>query len=305
MRVVVKATGLQADTIRKWQSRHQAVEPARTQGRSRRFRARDIRRLQLLKTLTEAGHAIGALARLTDEELARLVHGETASLEENLEKPAPDGETRFASLVRDYLAAIERYDLRPAAELLTRAAAMLPPDELALQLAAPLLREVGLRWSRGKASVAHEHLVSAQLRGVLSLSLHLRASLPGARKLLVATPEGHRHEFGALIGALLASARGLVPIYLGPDVPEPDLREAVDGTRPAALLLSVVRDLSPAELHRLVATLARLASRLPVWLGLPAGHALARARPSARLFHSYLEFDLALTQLASSDRPPA
>ena len=58
-----------------------------------------------------------------------------------------------------------------------------------------------------------------------------------ARKIIATTPEGHYHEFGVLIGALLAADRGLDPVYLGPNLPEKDVLAAVEpdarGPRPA------------------------------------------------------------------------
>jgi MerR family transcriptional regulator, light-induced transcriptional regulator len=298
MRIAVQATGLTADTIRKWQQRHGAIAPGRTAGNSRRFTARDIRRLQLLKQLTERGHPIREVARLPEHELEHLL----APSAEAAAGTAAERADAFAEYRSDYLAALERYDLRAAGETLARAATLLQPTEFALRVTAPLLREVGMRWAHGRTTVAQEHAVSAQLRGLLSLALHLRTTQPGSRRVLVATPEGHRHEFGALIGAIQAAGHGLEPIYLGPDVPEAELVQAAEASRATVLLLSVVRDCPPAELEHLAGALSRLAARWPIWLGLPLGHPLVAAAPGIRALHAFEELDLALTQLAASAR---
>jgi len=294
MRVAVEATGLAADTIRKWQLRHGAVEPGRTRGNSRRFSATDIRRLLMLKRLTERGHPIREVARLTVPELERMLAPAAAP-----GTAVEDDSRHFAALRAEYMGALGRYDLRAAADLLARAATLLRPADFALRVAAPLLREVGNRWADGRYGVAHEHALSAQLRGMLSLALHLRATQPGARRVLVATPEGHLHEFGALIGAILVSSHGLEPVYLGPDVPEADLAKAAEASRAALILLSVARSCPPEELGHLAGVLARLATRAPLWLGSPPGHPLSAA-PGILAIHAFEDLDLALARLAAS-----
>lgn len=73
---VAGLTGLDPHTIRAWERRHRAVSPVRSAGGSRRYGARDVARLQLLKALVDAGEAIGGVARLDDgalrERLVRL-----------------------------------------------------------------------------------------------------------------------------------------------------------------------------------------------------------------------------------------
>ncbi len=68
---VSNMTGLTTDTIRAWEKRYQAVSPERTPGGGRSYSDEDVQRLQLLGMLTELGHSIGSLARLSDETLRR------------------------------------------------------------------------------------------------------------------------------------------------------------------------------------------------------------------------------------------
>jgi methanogenic corrinoid protein MtbC1 len=125
----------------------------------------------------------------------------------------------------------------------------------------------------------------------------------GARRVVVTTPEGQLHEFGALVGALLCASRGFEPVYLGPSLPEADIRLAIDQSRAELLVLSVARDATSAERAALSALLRRLAERVETWVGLPEGHALVGARTGVRLFHRYEEFDMALTQLGVAGHP--
>jgi len=295
MRVVTRLTGLNADTVRVWERRYGAVEPPRTEGRARRFTAQDVRRLLLIREAIGRGHAIRDVARLSEGELQSLL-GQTGALERGSESAsAVPPEDAHARLRAEYLAALERFDVRRAGDILARSAALMEPTELVLEVIAPILREIGDRWEHGAMSVAHEHVGSAQLRSLLFAMMRLPGPQPGARKVLVTTPPGQLHEFGALIGAFVAASRGYEAIYLGPDLPESDLDVALELSRADLVLLSVVRDVSREELALLAASVRRLKGVAEVWVGLPEDHEAVAALSDVRLFHSYRDLDCALT----------
>ena len=70
---VASLTGLDAHTIRAWERRYGAVEPNRSDSGRRRYDDRDVERLRLLRSVTEAGHAIGQVARRSNEDLRELL----------------------------------------------------------------------------------------------------------------------------------------------------------------------------------------------------------------------------------------
>src|SRR5688572_23258058 len=72
MGLVVKRTGLSPHVIRIWERRYQAVSPARTDGGHRSYLEEDVLRLILLRQLTEAGHKISSIAKLTTAELEEI-----------------------------------------------------------------------------------------------------------------------------------------------------------------------------------------------------------------------------------------
>lgn len=302
MRVVARMTGLSPDTIRAWERRYEAVVPERTSGNTRRYSAEDVRRLALLKELTEQGHTISGVARLHEPELQRLLTPQDAILPTRetprtsaLDSAQFTAESSPLDGVKEaYLTAVARLDARRASEILVRVATLLDARDVVLRVVAPILQEVGERWSHNELGTAHEHFVSAQLRGLVASLLRLSPPDRGARKILMTTPAGHRHEFGILAGALLASGRGYETIYLGPDLPDDELDWAASMSRADIVLLSVVRDVEPTEARRIGDALARVATRSRVWIGLPDGHPLVDATPFARHFHRYEDLDLAL-----------
>ncbi|MEZ4268067.1 MAG: MerR family transcriptional regulator [Myxococcota bacterium] len=300
MRLVSRMTGLTAATIRAWERRYGAIEPARTEGNTRLFAAADVRRLALLREATERGHSIGIAARLDDDALNQLLARPTA---DDASLPALQPEPSHAThgpLCDAYLDAIDQYEARRGHELLHRAAALLPGRELVMEVVLPIIRAVGKRWEAGSFSVGQEHLVSSQLSALLGALRQLAPSDRGAPRVIVAAPSGHRHEFGLLVGALLAASRGLEPVYLGADLPVSDIERAASKSRATLVIVAVVRDVEPAELPALASSLQALATRHRTWVGCPLGHDLIPAAPAARYFHDFESLDLALVHVGSA-----
>lgn len=221
---VARRTGLSPDVLRVWERRHHAVDPFRTAGGTRLYSEAQVRRLEMLAALVTSGHRIGRLARLSDDALAALFFEEG--------RPAGIAEVASASLaapvlgcelIERVLEALESIDSVRVEQLLTPVFLSLGPRDFTLELALPLLREVGERWAAGRLSVAAEHAAVAVLRTLLGGSIRRHPGRDARRRALFATPEGERHEFGILAAALLASDVGMDTIYLGCEVPVVDI----------------------------------------------------------------------------------
>jgi cobalamin-dependent methionine synthase I len=88
--------------------------------------------------------------------------------------------------------------------------------------------------------------------GKLAVSYKLSESSP---KLVVATPVGQLHEFGALMANVTAVSEGWQTVYLGPNLPAAEIALAVRQNRAAAVALSIVY---PSDDPRVVSDLAEL-----------------------------------------------
>ena len=102
--------------------------------------------------------------------------------------------------------------------------AALGPVSFARDVVAPLMAEVGRRYEREEISVAGEHLRSATVRTLLGQAPHLTRRADSGPAAIFTTPEGELHELGLLVAALCAQSAGLRVIYLGPQLPAPELR---------------------------------------------------------------------------------
>jgi len=78
IRAAAKLAGLTPDTLRAWERRYRAVVPARGQ-RGRLYSEAQVSRLRWLRDAVSAGHAIGQVASLSDQDIRGLLNRQRAS----------------------------------------------------------------------------------------------------------------------------------------------------------------------------------------------------------------------------------
>lgn len=261
IQVAARRAGLTPDLLRAWERRYGVVTPGRTQGSHRLYSDEDIERLRLIHEAVNAGRRIGQVARLGQEELRNLVDSDrafpgTAASGAGEEVPAPPG----PPLVGACLAAIEALDQEELVRILEKEAINQPVPALVEGLIQPLLETIGREWGAGKLRICHEHMSSSVLRTFIDSLRASRPAPPGAPHLLVGTPAGQHHEFGALITTLFAEVDGWRVTYLGPNLPAEELAAAVSQTGARALALSV--SFPPDDPH-LARELKKLGKLLP------------------------------------------
>ena len=299
MRVVARLTGLSPDAIRVWERRYQAITPQRTSGGSRRFSADDVRRLQLLRRATGNGHSICAIANLGEKELESLpiIDAAVGKLESQEKSSSLATDTSFEQIRVNYLEAIRKFDIAKSYDVLSRAAAVLKPIDFIMQIVIPVLQQIGQEWVSGDLQIAHEHLASSQIKSIMCALVKSSVAQPGSTRIVVATPSGHWHEFGAMIAAFMAISRGFQVLYLGANLRETDLLFACEKFQANILMLSVLFHEKEETNERLASSLKTLSKKTSVWVGLPPTHPLAGQNTGARLFHRYEDYDFALTSL--------
>lgn len=268
IQVVARRTGLSADVLRAWEKRYAVVEPGRSEGGRRLYSDDDIERLRLLRRASRAGRRISQIATLASKELATLVHEDER--EESVVGPETRGDDAATAELhlKAALAAAERLDGRELERVLNRAMAVLSAPVLIEQVAAPLMRTIGERWSAGGVRPSHEHLASAVLLQVLGRVLEATEPPSVAPNLVVATPAGQSHEFGALFVAVSAAAEGWRVTYLGPNLPADDLAAAVRDTGAEAVAVSLVFPEADADLANELRELRlKLPPAVPILVG--------------------------------------
>ena len=91
---------------------------------------------------------------------------------------------------------------------------------------------------------------------------------PGQPGLVVATPCGQRHEFGALFVAAAAATQGWRVTYLGTDLPAADIADVARSTGASGIAISLVFPADdPGIADQLVALRAAVGPTMPVLAG--------------------------------------
>ena len=264
IRAVARLTGISIDTLRAWERRHGAITPVRDD-RGRMYTEADIARPRLLRGAVEHGHSIGRLSGLSDSALRKLTATVPAA-----GAPAPDPVRRTALDAATLETALNTFDAAGIYQEIARLATVLRPIDLVRDVLMPMLVRVGDDWHKGRASVAHEHVMSSTIRNILGsfLRLHVRPDVPA--RLLFATPSGDRHEIGTLGAAMLAASGGLGVAYLGPDLPARDIIDSVTPAGAQVLVLGLTTALGGKAKERELRTIVRgLPKDVELWTGGP------------------------------------
>lgn len=276
IQVVARRTGVSADALRAWERRYGAIQPKRVRGSRRLYSDADIQRVRLLSQAVGAGRRISQVADMTTVELASLVAEDVR--EETASHPTPGNGHRRASTqatgfdseahIEDCMDAIRHLDLPRLTSLLLDAEVRLTTPRFMKDLLAPLLHRIGREWEGGHLRIAHEHLATEALKALIQPLRSSRLVPPSAPAVVVTTPSGQLHEIGAMMAAVMASAAGWRPIYLGPNLPSVEIAAVVRQVGARSVLLSLVY---PHNDPLVSAEILRLRHLLPENVRLVAG----------------------------------
>jgi DNA-binding transcriptional MerR regulator/methylmalonyl-CoA mutase cobalamin-binding subunit len=257
LRAAARITGLSPELLRAWERRYRVVVPLRTPGGTRRYRAADLEKLRLVKAAVDAGHRIGNVARMEDDELRRCA----------LNLPAT---SQSQPQIQEVLAAVERIDSAETQRLLSFQLSALGPVRFARQIARPLVHEIGARWDRGELGIASEHMATSVLRSMFGAALQPSAASAMGPRILFATPSGEPHELGLQMAALTAMGAGADTLYIGADLPVEDLVSSAVQTEAVGVALSLVTIPEADARSYLEALREALPGDVHIWIG---GHA--------------------------------
>lgn len=241
---VARRLGVATGTLRTWDRRYGLGPSGHTAGSRRRYTARDLARLEVMRGLMIEG--------VTPAEAARVaLESELGEVDGQLVAHRPRGRRRTERAGGGRVVPLR--DASPAARGLARAAMSLDADACTSMLLAglrrrgvvatwdevllPVLGGVGERWRSTGHGVEVEHLLSECAETALRTGVRPREPLPGVRPVLLAglEPEDHRLPLVALAAAL--GEQAVRVRMLGVRLPLQALGDAVARTGPAAVFL--------------------------------------------------------------------
>lgn len=231
IKAVSKMTGLSPHVIRVWEKRYGAVKPMRTSTNRRLYSPNDAERLVLLRNAILAGHSIGNVFALPNEQLKILAAGADTK-----ELGAQAATGKFARAIQ----AVRAMDASRLLSLLESAIVDLGQHGLLEKFIAPLTHRIGELWQAGEISAAHEHFASAIIRDFLARNSRPFAWTSNRPTLIVATPSGQLHELGAVLVGAAANDVGWRVVYLGTSLPAAEIAGAAVQNKARAVALSIV-----------------------------------------------------------------
>ncbi len=256
IKAVATRTGLSPHVIRVWERRYGAVTPSRTDTNRRMYSDEDIDRLILLRKATVAGESIGQIAGLPTEELLELVGDR---MDARPDSPiAVSGGTQAEFYLKMSLDAVMRIDAGALEAALLKAYVALGQSVVLNRVVRPLLDRIGDMWSDGSLKIMHEHLVSAVVRTFLGHMVSSGRADQSSPAVVMTTPAGQVHEFGAMMAAVVAAYRGWRPVYLGPNSPAEDIARAVSQSKAKVAALSIVYPPDDPQVSREMTKLRQL-----------------------------------------------
>ena len=247
---VSEITGVNAVTLRAWERRYGLIKPERTPKGHRLYSQTDVDKIQHI--LEQLGRGI-AISRVAES-----IHVESA---------LPEAEADVWQVYQArMIEAISQFDENVLDAVYNEAMSLYPVDIVTRQLLTPLLIKLGERWKTSKGSVAEEHFFSVFMRNKLGARFHHRNKRNTGPCLIAACLPGEHHEFGLLLFALAAHARGYRLILLGADLPLNELQHVIDRTHSDGVVLSGSIQIDSSMLQHELENLAQVSS-IPVFIG--------------------------------------
>lgn len=267
---LARATGVPVETLRTWEQRYGYPVAERKPSGHRVYALSNVSKLRRIADAIARGHRASAVVGATDADLDRLL-----SVTAEPPPPGPMPVNPSESSLDALLAAVRAFDADRLTSALWADWGRLGPVGFLQQTVAPLIDRVGREWEEGRMEIRHEHFLSERLGDVMR-AIRLPLDLASAGPTVVcATLPGEAHAIGLQMVALLLSSAGLRVLYLGTEIPPPELGRLVRelGARAVAISVSEASDGAATRRHlaKLRESLPRQAQLLVGGKGAPAG----------------------------------
>jgi MerR family transcriptional regulator, light-induced transcriptional regulator len=251
LKVILKETGLAADTLRAWERRYGLPMPQRTAGGHRLYSQRDIETVKWLMKRQEEGLSISRAVDMWNEQLTSGIDPLSGTNQPSLAPvstlPIPyQPETTLDANREAWINACMEFNEARAEQTLNQAFSMFPVEAVTIEVLQKGMSEIGSRWYTNQASIQQEHFASALAMRRLDALLSASPFPTRNHTVLVGCPAEEWHSFTPLLFSLLLRRRGLNVIYLGANVPVEQFASTVQHLK-AGLVILVAQQLITAS----------------------------------------------------------
>ena len=297
LKVVLKETGIAADTLRAWERRYGLPLPQRTPGGHRLYSQRDIETIKWLMNRQAEGLSISRAVDLWNEQVASGSDPLAGSVPSTLASASTvpvqyqSPNTTLDALRADWIDACLNFSESTAEQILNQAFSLFPIEAVCIELLQKGMSEIGDLWYENRASVQQEHFASNLVMRRLDALLIASPSPAREETVIVGCPPDEWHALTPLLLSLLLRRRGLNVLYLGANVPVSRFIDAVKTAKADLVILIAQQLTSAATLQE--SALGLSSQKIPVAFGgrifslrrdlqtSIAGHFLGHELPSA------------------------
>ncbi|MBM3402515.1 MAG: MerR family transcriptional regulator [Bacteroidetes bacterium] len=234
-------SGIKPHTIRIWEQRYNALEPIRSEGNTRYYDGKQLRRLLNIVSLMEKGFKVSQLCAMTDEKLNSLILDPDSSF---------DGDSADY-FINQIIAAGMAFDSVHFEHIFSLSISVYGLKDTYKKVIHPVMKRIGLMWATDVMPAANEHFICNLFHQKISSAID-SLPLPDLSKesWLLLLPENDFHELPLLYASLLIRLSGRRVIYLGSNVPLISLKSTLEDTLPDNLLMFLIHFDYPERIEK-------------------------------------------------------
>lgn len=147
-------------------------------------------------------------------------------------------EDPYADYQRRMISQLLRFDRDGADRVWRDAYSAFPARDLLTNILQPVMIAVGEGWHRGQVSVAAEHFTTSYVESKIMGFLNSYPDNPAGMKIVTGCAQGETHQTGIMMLSLFLRWDGHKVIFLGANVPNSTIQEALQDIQPDMLCLS-------------------------------------------------------------------
>ena len=241
---IVSITGINAHTLRKWESRYNFIVPKRTTTNIRFYTDDQLRKLLNIGILTRNGYRISNIDTMSDEQIHKVVS-------KILLETTPQDDIK--ALIVSMLEMNEIAFNEIMSKYITKHGFLKTTTDLLY----PFLNHVGVLWGTNKAMPAQEHFISNLIKQKMFSAIDAIAPKnESCPTILLYLVEGESHEIGLLLANYIAKELGWRTFYLGSNVPLENIKDVLEITKPH-LMMTIFTMLRPAKMEELISSIIK------------------------------------------------
>ncbi len=239
-------SGIKAHTLRIWEQRYNFLHPKRTDTNIRLYNDDDLKLILNVSLLRENGFKISKIAGMDARQISEAVRQITDQQTNHFNEQIHALSLSMIDLDE------ERFEKIMSTNILQQGF-----EQTMLQVVFPFMRKIGVLWQTGSVTPAQEHFISNLIRQKLIVAIDgcYVSSKDRHKKYLLYLPEGELHELTLLFCYYAIKSRKNKVIYLGQNVPLPDVESTYDLYRPDYVLTVITTTKSIAKTQRYITAL--------------------------------------------------